>query len=436
MDLNTSSQQSLDIIYKKVNWRLLPFLLLCYFFAYLDRINIGFAKLQMQQELGFNDAIYGMAAGIFFLGYVLFEVPTNLYFEKVGARKTITRIMILWGLTSMSMLFVSTPQMFYILRFLLGVFEAGFAPGIIFYLTYWYSGARMARVMAIVMLSGPLAGMLGAPLSAQIMSHFHEMQDLSGWQWLFLIEAIPTVILGFVAYFYLTDHPSQAKWLSQQEKYILIKEISLHQSATKHSNFKAVLKDPWIYFMALAYFSIICGIYAIGFWLPSLLKSGGIQNLQIIGWLVAIPYLCSTVSMTIFARSSDKWQERKWHCVVPTVLAGISLILSVFSTNFLFSFITICTATAFMFSAYTIFWSIPSKYLTGNAAAGGIALINSIGLLGGFVSPNIMGLAQTMSQSLLAGWIIIALIMIIGGLILIYAFSLKNETEPEARTSP
>lgn len=435
MDLNKADPKRLDTVYKKVTWRLLPFLLLCYFFAYLDRINIGFAKLQMQQELGFNDAIYGMAAGIFFLGYVLFEVPTNLYFEKIGARKTITRIMILWGLTSMSMLFVTTPQMFYVLRFLLGVFEAGFAPGMIFYLTYWYSGARMARVMAIVMLAGPLAGMLGAPLSTQIMGAFHESQGLSGWQWLFLLEAIPTVMLGIVAYFYLTDHPSQAKWLSQEEKALLVREISQHQAAISHNNFKAVLKDPWIYFMALAYFSIICGIYAIGFWLPSLLKSAGIQNLQMIGWLVAIPYLCGAIFMTIFARSSDKWQERKWHSVVPTVLAGISLILSVISGNFILSFIAICTATAFMFSAYTIFWSIPSKYLTGTAAAGGIALINSIGLLGGFVSPNIMGLAQTMTQSLLAGWIAIALIMILGGLILIYAFRLKKERESEAITS-
>src|SRR5690606_40065384 len=200
-----------------------------------------------------NDAIYGMAAGIFFLGYVLFEVPTNLYFEKVGARKTITRIMILWGLTSMSMLFVTTPQMFYILRFLLGVFEAGFAPGMIFYLTYWYSGARMARVMAIVMLAGPLAGMLGAPLSTQIMSAVHQSYNLSVWQCLFLLEAVPTVLLGCVAYYYLTDHPSQAKWLPQEVKSLLVIEILHRQTASGHSNYIAVLKDPWSYLMILAY---------------------------------------------------------------------------------------------------------------------------------------------------------------------------------------
>jgi MFS family permease len=336
----------------------------------------------------------------------------------------------------MSMLFVTTPQMFYLLRFLLGVFEAGFAPGMIFYLTYWYSGARMARVMAIVMMAGPLAGMLGAPLSTQILSSLHAVQGFSGWQWLFLLEAIPTVILGVMAYFYLTDYPSQAKWLTLEEKTLLVSEISQHQATASHNNFKAVLKDPWIYLMGCAYFTIICGIYAIGFWLPSLLKSEGIQNLQIIGWLVAIPYLCGAIFMIIFARSSDKWQERKWHCVIPTVLAGISLILSVSSGNFILSFIAICTATAFMFSAYTIFWSIPSKYLTSTAAAGGIALINSIGLLGGFVSPNIMALAQMLTHSLLAGWISIALIMISGGIFLIFAFRMKKEVVDQSVVQP
>ena len=419
-------EQQLNRIYQKISWRLLPFLLLCYFFAYLDRINIGFAKLQMQQDLGFSDAIYGMAAGIFFLGYVIFEVPTNLYFNKIGARKTFMRIMVLWGLTSMSMLFVTTPTLFYILRFLLGVFEAGFAPGLIFYLTYWYSGKRMARVMAIVMLAAPLGGMLGAPLSTHIMTHMHHIYQLAGWQWLFLLEGLPTVLLGVMAYFYLVDHPEDAKWLSLDEKKLLQQEIQLHQAAQTHQGFKTVLKDPWIYFMALGYFSIISGIYAVGFWLPSLLKSSGIQSLTTIGWLVAIPYLVSAIMMNIFARRSDRYQERKWHSILPTLLAGILLLISVMSHNFALSFIAICFATAFMFVAYTIFWSIPSQYLSGTAAAGGIALINSIGLLGGFVSPNIMAFAQGATHSLVAGWISIALLLGCGAVLLWYAFRLKK----------
>ncbi|WP_298145716.1 MFS transporter [uncultured Acinetobacter sp.] len=423
-------EQKIDRMYQKISWRLLPFLLLCYFFAYLDRINIGFAKLQMQQDLGFSDAIYGMAAGIFFLGYVIFEVPTNLYFNKVGARKTFMRIMVLWGITSMSMLFVTTPTMFYVLRFLLGVFEAGFAPGLIFYLTYWYSGARMARVMAIVMLAAPLGGMLGAPLSTQIMTHMHNIYHMAGWQWLFLLEGFPTVLLGIMAYFYLVDHPQDAKWLSQDEKKLLQEEIQHHQAQQTHKGFKSVLKDPWIYFMALGYFSIISGIYAVGFWLPSLLKTSGIQSLTMIGWLVAIPYLLSAIMMNIFARRSDRYQERKWHSILPTLFAGVCLSVSVISGNFILSFIAICFATGFMFVGYTIFWSIPSQYLSGTAAAGGIALINSIGLMGGFVSPNIMAFAQSSTHSLVAGWIAIAVLLGFGSLLLWYAFHLKKACHP------
>ena len=419
-------EQQLNRMYQKISWRLLPFLLLCYFFAYLDRINIGFAKLQMQQDLGFSDAIYGMAAGIFFLGYVIFEIPTNLYFNKLGARKTFMRIMVLWGLTSMSMLFVTTPTLFYLLRFLLGVFEAGFAPGLIFYLTYWYSGARMARVMAIVMLAAPLGGMLGAPLSTHIMTHMHHIYQLAGWQWLFLLEGLPTVLLGITAYFYLVDRPQDAQWLSPDEKRLLQEEIQHHQAKETHQGFKSVLKDPWIYFMALGYFSMISGIYAVGFWLPSLLKSSGIESLTTIGWLVALPYLLSAIMMNIFARRSDREQERKWHSILPTLFAGVCLLISVLSGNFVLSFIAICFATGFMFVAYTIFWSIPSQYLTGSAAAGGIALINSIGLMGGFVSPNIMAFAQSSTQSLVAGWISIAALLALGSLLLWYAFRLKK----------
>ena len=423
-----SRQAQLNAVYKKVSWRLLPFLLLCYFFAYLDRVNIGFAKLQMQQELGFSDAVYGMAAGIFFLGYVMFEVPSNLMLEKVGARKTITRIMILWGITSMSMLFVNSPTTFYVLRFMLGVFEAGFAPGMIFYLTYWYSGERMARVMAFVMLAGPLGGMLGAPVSTHIMTVEHGLHGMSGWQWVFLIEGLPTVILGIITFFYLTDHPTQAKWLNDSEKALLANEIQHHQAASTHSGFGAVLKDPWVYFMAFAYFTIISGIYAIGFWLPSLIKSSGIDNLNTIGWLSAIPYLLSAVFMIVFAKTSDKMQERKWHCVLAAVAAAALLIVSVIAdSNFTLAFVAIAVATGLMWASYTIFWAIPSKYLKGSAAAGGIALINSIGLLGGFVSPNIMGMAKEMTNSLMAGWVVMAVMLVLGGVSLLIAFAIKKE---------
>ncbi|WP_066568394.1 MFS transporter [Snodgrassella sp. CFCC 13594] len=428
-NLNTAHAEQLNRVYKKISWRLLPLLLLCYFFSYLDRINIGFAKLQMQQDLGFSDAVYGMAAGIFFLGYVMFEIPSNLLLEKIGARKTITRIMVLWGLASASMLFVTSPTMFYVLRFLLGVFEAGFAPGMIFFLTYWYSGARMARVMAIVMMAAPLGGMLGSPLSTHIMTLFDGTHGLAGWQWVFLIEGIPTVVLGMVTFFYLTDHPNQAKWLTESEKQLIRQEIQVHQTTT-HTGFKTVLKDPWIYCMAFAYLTIISGIYAIGFWFPTLLKNSGIHDLNTVGWLTSIPYLVSIVFMLVFAKTSDAMQERKWHGSLTALGAGVLLLVSVsFTTHFWAAFVSIVLATGLMWAAYTIFWAIPSRYLTDTAAAGGIALINSIGLIGGFISPNIMGMAQSMTQSLMAGWIVMAILLALGGLALLGAFALKQEVK-------
>ena len=230
-------------LYRKITWRLLPFLLLCYVFAYLDRINIGFAKLQMQQDIGISDAVYGLGAGIFFLGYVMFEVPSNLLLARIGARRTISRIMVLWGLTSASMLFVQGEWSFYVLRFMLGVFEAGFAPGMIFYLTYWYSQSRMAGVMAVVMLAGPIGGIVGGPVSAWIMTAFSGAHGLDGWQWMFLLEGLPCVLIGIVAYRYLDDKPAQAKWLSAEEKALLAADLDARSGQQKHA-FRQVLRDP------------------------------------------------------------------------------------------------------------------------------------------------------------------------------------------------
>ena len=262
-------------LYRKITWRLLPFLLLCYVFAYLDRIN-GFAKLQMQQDIGISDAVYGLGAGIFFLGYVMFEVPSNLLLARIGARRTISRIMVLWGLTSASMLFVQGEWSFYVLRFMLGVFEAGFAPGMIFYLTYWYSQSRMAGVMAVVMLAGPIGGIVGGPVSAWIMTAFSGAHGLDGWQWMFLLEGLPCVLIGIVAYRYLDDKPAQAKWLSAEEKALLAADLDA-RSGQQHA-FRQVLRDPAIYGMALTYFCLICGIYAVSFWLPTLLKLAGVKD--------------------------------------------------------------------------------------------------------------------------------------------------------------
>ncbi len=406
-------------LYRKITWRLLPFLLLCYVFAYLDRINIGFAKLQMQQDIGISDAVYGLGAGIFFLGYVIFEVPSNLLLTRIGARRTISRIMVLWGLTSASMLFVQGEWSFYILRFMLGVFEAGFAPGMIFYLTYWYSQSRMAGVMAVVMLAGPIGGIVGGPVSAWIMTAFSGAHGLDGWQWMFLLEGLPCVLLGVIAYRYLDDKPAEAKWLSADEKALLAADLETRGAQQKHA-FRQVLRDPAIYRMALTYFCLICGIYAVSFWLPTLLKLAGVQDTMEIGLYSAVPYIAAAAFMLWFARSSDRMQERRWHTLVPALLAGVSLCIATAApTQFALSLTAITLATGFMWASYTVFWAIPSQYLKGEAAAGGIALINSIGLLGGFLSPSIIGWSKEATGTLAGGLYVISALLVAGALLLL-----------------
>jgi len=406
-------------LYRKITWRLLPFLLLCYVFAYLDRINIGFAKLQMQQDVGISDAVYGLGAGIFFLGYVLFEVPSNLLLTRIGARRTISRIMVLWGLTSASMLFVQGEWSFYVLRFMLGVFEAGFAPGMIFYLTYWYSQSRMAGVMAVVMLAGPIGGIVGGPVSAWIMTAFSGAHGLDGWQWMFLLEGLPCVLLGVIAFRYLDDKPAEARWLDAEEKALLAADLDTRGAQQKHA-FAQVLRDPAIYGMALTYFCLICGIYAVSFWLPTLLKIAGVQDTMEIGLYSAIPYLAAALFMLWFARSSDRMQERRWHTLVPALMAGVALCVATAApTQFALSLTAITLATGFMWAAYTVFWAIPSQYLKGEAAAGGIALINSIGLLGGFLSPSIIGWSKEATGSLAGGLYVISALLVAGALLLL-----------------
>jgi MFS family permease len=338
---------------------------------------------------------------------------------RIGARRTISRIMVLWGLTSASMLFVQGEWSFYVLRFMLGVFEAGFAPGMIFYLTYWYSQSRMAGVMAVVMLAGPIGGIVGGPVSAWIMTAFSGAHGLDGWQWMFLLEGLPCVLLGVIAYRYLDDKPAEAKWLSAEEKALLAADLETRGTQQKHA-FKQVLRDPVIYGMALTYFCLICGIYAVSFWLPTLLKLAGVHDTMEIGLYSAIPYIAAAVFMLWFARSSDRMQERRWHTLIPALLAGVSLCIATAApTQFALSLSAITLATGFMWASYTVFWAIPSQYLKGEAAAGGIALINSIGLLGGFLSPSIIGWSKEATGTLAGGLYVISALLVAGALLLL-----------------
>lgn len=402
----------------KISWRLLPFLLTCYTLAYLDRINIGFAKLQMQGDLGFSDAVYGLAAGIFFLGYALFEVPSNLLLPKIGASRTISRIMILWGLTSASMLFVRDATTFYVLRFLLGVFEAGFVPGMLFYLTYWYSQKRMARVIAVVTLAGPIGGALGGPFSTWIMSTLGGTHGLAGWQWMFLLEGLPCVALGIIARCYLADKPTDANWLSEDEKRTIAAEVSA--PAPRHHSFSAILKDPRIYLMCGAYFCLIGSMYVISFWLPTILKEQGVTDMLQIGLLSAIPYAVAAFGMYIGSSSSDARSERRYHSAVPAFIAAMAIAAFGLAKGQLgMSLALITIANTMMYISYSVFWSIPSQYLKGDSAAGGIAFISTIGLFGGFLSPTFIGWVKTMTGSTQIGLMGMACVLLLATIILL-----------------
>ncbi|MGB9035556.1 MFS transporter [Arthrobacter sp. UCD-GKA] len=400
--LASVSEQS---VFRKVNRRLLPILLLCYTFAYLDRVNIGFAKLHMQEDVPLlTEAVFGIGAGLFFLAYACLEIPSNLLMHKVGARRTITRIMILWGLTSSSMLFVRDETSFYILRILLGIFEAGFAPGIILYLTYWYPARRMAAVMGIYMLAGPIGSILGSGVSAAIIAATDNLGGLAGWQWMFVIQGLPCVLLGYIFWKSMADRPADAPWLTDQEKSIVAKAIDETAAGQSTHKFIDALREPSVYVMAAAYFGIMCGIYAVSFWLPTILKDNGIQSTFVIGMLTAIPYILTIPAMILLSRSSDRHQERKWHAVVPSLVAAAGLTVAAFTaSNFILSFVALCIAVCAVWGAYTVFWAVPSHHFGGTAAVGGIAFINTIGILGGFVAPTIMGFVREATGSTQGG---------------------------------
>lgn len=313
-----------DRAYAKVFWRIVPFLMLCYVVAYLDRVNVGFAKLQMSSELGLSEAAYGIGAGIFFIGYFFFEVPSNVILNKVGARVWIARIMITWGIISAAFMFTSSEMVFYILRFLLGVAEAGFFPGIILYLTSWYPAHRRAKIVATFMSAIPISAIFGNPLSGLIIDGFDGTHGLSGWQWMFLIEAIPAVLLGVVTFFYLDDRIQDAKWLTDEEKGILASNVSADNRAKSSSphSIAATMTDPRVWLMCLIYFCFVLGQYGLNFWMPTMVKASGVTgNLQI-GLISAIPYICTFIAMLALGRSSDRLRERRWHLVVPALIAA------------------------------------------------------------------------------------------------------------------
>ncbi|SAL78310.1 major facilitator transporter [Caballeronia arvi] len=409
-----------EATYRKVVWRLAPLLLICYIVAYLDRVNVGFAKLQMAADLQLSDTVYGFGAGIFFFGYFIFEIPSNIILHRVGARVWIARIMITWGIISALTMFISTPTMFYVMRFLLGAAEAGFFPGIILYLTYWFPARRRARITTLFMTAIALSGLIGGPISGWIMDAFHMKNGWHGWQWLLLLEGIPSIIVGIVVFMKLDDRIAKAKWLTTEERELLERNIAADNVAKEDHSIGKILSSPKVWLMSLIYFSFVMGLYGVSFWLPTIIKSMGVSNALHVGLLSAIPYGAAVIGMLYAARSADRSGERRWHIAIPAFLGAIGLVLSViWASNTTLAMLGLTLATMGILTTLPLFWSLPTAFLAGTGAAAGIAMINSLGNLAGFLSPYLVGWLKQATASNSSGMYMLAGFLVLGALLVL-----------------
>jgi ACS family tartrate transporter-like MFS transporter len=424
----TKSRQSQDweaALLRTLTWRLVPFLFLLYIVAYLDRINLGFAALQMQQQLGFTDAVYGFGAGVFFAGYFFFQVPSNLVLERVGARRWIAVLMIAWGIVSASMSMVTGKASFYSLRFLLGAAEAGFFPGVILYLKMWFPARARARTVARFMTAAPLSGVIGGPLSGALLGLQHR-SGLAGWQWMFLLEGVPAIVLGIAAWFYLVDRPAAAPWLTPEQRDWLQQEISsetaLSSGGSGPKTWAAFRLRP-IWILAFVYFGLNTVSYGVSLWLPNLIKSrSGLSNFQI-GSLSAIPYIAAALTMVYVGLRSDRTGERRWHTAIPAFAGAMALGLAASTTDVLPMILFISVAVLGVFSMMGPFWAMPTAILSETAAAAGIAFINSVGNLGGFFGPYIIGVMRTSSGQFRGGLLVVACALALSGALALTAGS-------------
>jgi D-galactonate transporter len=426
-----SKDNAVEALYSKVSWRIIPLLIICYMVAYLDRINIGYAQLQMKQALPFGDAVYGLGAGIFFIGYFLFEVPSNLMLEKIGARKTLLRIMFCWGLVAAAMMFVQTPTQFYVLRFLLGAFEAGFFPGIILYLTFWYPSARRGQMIAIFMAATTVASVIAGPLCGGIMKYMNGAHGLAGWQWLFVVQGLPATLLGIVAYFYLQDKPEDARWLSASEKETLrtrLEHDHQHVASAGHASLGQMLRDRKVYLLALVYFLLLGATYTMVFWIPTLVRSWGVTDLMHIGLYSALPSLIGVFGMVLIGRHSDKQGERRWHFAAAVMLAAVGLGLTTLTQGSLGASIAALSLAVIGIAAATpLFFTITTEYLSKVGAAAGIALISSLGNLGAAASPAVTGAINAQTGSpVYSMYLVMALYVLSGAILLLTVRAARN----------
>ena len=415
-----------DRVCRKAGWRLLPFLALLYFAAFLDRVNIGFAALTMNADLGFSAQVYGIGAGIFFLGYVLFEVPSNMMLQRHGARRWIARIMVTWGILSAAMALVTGPASFYALRLLLGIAEAGFFPGIVFYLSNWFPASYRARIMGVFLMALPLSTVLGAPVSTALLDL--EALGLAGWQWLFILEGVPSVLLGLVVLAILPDGPADAKWLKPEEKRWLLTALAEERALTAHargSSLRDVLTSGRVWVLGLIYCGLVVGLYGFTFWLPTITEElGGLSHKQV-GLVSAVPNAFAVIGMLLWGRHSDRTNERVRHLAWPALVGGICFAASGYLTDMpLLVYIAFCFGFVATFIVFPVFWTLPMALLSGPAAAAGIALINSMGAFGGFVGPTVMGMVKNATGSFsLSLWALGVSVALAGLLTLVLARS-------------
>jgi len=423
-----------DRVFAKCAWRLIPFMVVLYVVNFLDRVNVGFAALTMNRDLGFSPAIYGFGAGLFFVGYFLCQIPANLILKRIGARRWIFVILAVWGVISVSNAAISGPGSFYTLRFLLGVAEAGFFPGMIFYLTLWFPRFYRARFTASFMTAVPLASIIGAPLSSMILE-MNGASQLAGWQWLFLLEGLPACVLAFAVLKFLPDGPGDASWLSDAEKVTIAARLTA-EDATSHHSFARALRDPRVLALCPVGLGLSFGNYGVGLWLPQIVQSMGYTNLAT-GFIVAVPSLAGMIAMVLWGRSSDRHGERVKHVAAAALLAAVSLALASLSGSNLAFLAALTFATIGIYSALPTFYSVPSMFLSGTAAAGGIALVNTFGTgLGGFLGPTVVGLLRQGTGSYAAGMQALALGLTLSATILLILGHIGKDALMQAHTLP
>ena len=413
--MTARQQPETDALLRKIAWRLIPFMGLLFFVAFLDRVNVSYAALTMNEDIGLTAAAYGLGAGIFFIGYFIFEIPSNLILKKVGARKWIARIMISWGFISGATAFVEGPTSFYIIRFLLGAAEAGFFPGMILYLTYWFPGRVRGKILGLFLMAVPLSTVIGAPVSTALLDV--SIFGLAGWQTMFIVEAVPAIVLGVVVAFWLTDNPAKAKWLTAEERDHLEALLSEdHRQMSQVSDLKRGLLGPEVWGFSFIYLTLVLGLYGLNFWVPQIIKAfGGLSNQQV-GFLSAAPYLVAALAMNLWGRHSDRKGERVWHISLTCLVAAVGFALAAQTAEPSVRLIALTAAAAGILSTIAVFWTLPTSLLSGSAAAGGIALINSVGNLGGYFGPFLMGWLREATGDYSAGLFLLSGTLAVGGL--------------------